>query len=347
MAFQNEVTDLFDAEIEPLPEIESQAGGAKIEKSQITPPPGSTTTARTTEQMDLDRIEKENAAEAAAGATPSTQQTSNPGSVVAPGGQSAAGEGVQTPPPVVGQQQPPAVPPAATPTPVHLDPTAFAEALRAAGFGQPQQQQQQIAPERQLTQEEIDQQLGVWKATDEWNKRLLDPDTQAAAIAEMQGATIRQAVLMSRHLEADLRQKAIQEALAPVMAQLEKAQPALQQAEQLRSEQVIKTFHARHPLLADPKLAPIIKQSYAAVRASGQQFATQEQAFDAIANTATEVIRAVKPDFGQPTAPVQQQQQQQQPPAVPPPTGGATGGGSGGGSSANATPKNEVAEIWG
>lgn len=357
-ALQNEVTDLFDAPIEPLGEDVEATADARIEPPQITPPPtrgtsvGNQSSVRTKEDIEAERLQKEMDDEAAAlksqGVDPNAPTST--GTVVAPGPSAAGGQQ----PPVAGQQQPPAAvpptPPAAT-VPVGEMTTAMVAALQAAGLVAPQQQQQTAAPEVPLTQEQIDEQLGVWKPTAEWQQRLLDPDTMPAALAELQAGSVRQSVRMAHALA----QEFIQKELGPIQQAIESLRPAAELAERTQSEQALNAFHTRHPLLKDPSLQAIVRLAYQEVKQSGKQFDSRESAFDAIAEKATAVIRAVKPDFGtqapptgQPAAPSQQQPTTATatPIPVPPPTGGATGGGAGGGGSASKPPKNEVQDIW-
>lgn len=326
----NEVTDLFDAPITHIPEEEIESG---LVSSPVIPD-----APREANPISTTQITQEKATPAVPPVAPATPPAATP-----PAGTAVPATPVAAPDTAAGVQAPP----------VNQDlerARMMAQALKEAGFSAPSQPQAPVAPaEVQLTPEELDKKLGVWKADDAWVAKVRDPDTMVQAILEMREGTLRQALFTVGAYLKDHYQPDIEKRLEAIGQTI---QPVQEMAQKQADKETWEAFTTRHPTLADPKFKKLNHWAFTEVRNSGVKFNSREEIFDAIAAKTTEVIREVNPAFGQPGAPAQPVTTATPVTQLPPPTAGASGSaGSGAASSGVKSPKQaqsaEVAAAWG
>ena len=137
---------------------------------------------------------------------------------------------------------------------------------------------------KQLTQEEIRERLKVWAPTEDWKKRINDPDTMADAIAEMQIATVNQALAGSGVLLQDREHNLRQD-----------FQPAMSYAQQQQVKSFTDGFFQKYSSL---KTTPheILDAVY---KKNEQNFVgrSRDEIYDILAGDAEKVVKQLNPAF--------------------------------------------------
>lgn len=225
----------------------------------------------------------------------------------------------------------PSVAPTKPAEPSGLTPEALASAV-AQGMRQAQAPMQQAPP--QLTEEEIKKRLKVHSFDDDFSEALMSElnSTQpnksniTKLLNQMHEKQIAQAQTYA-YYQAEMVKQQLLEQFAPVMQTF--------QAQQ--KEQGEKAFISKFPALEPYKqILPAIAQQ---VQASGVQFATAEQAHEALAKAAEAAIKPFNPAFNLGS-------KQKQASNSGPAPNATTFGGQGGGGGNSAKPTRKAADIW-
>lgn len=168
---------------------------------------------------------------------------------------------------------------------VTVDPNeALVNALRLAFPAQ--QIQAPLAPVKQMTQEEIDVALNVWKATPEWIAKFENPETRVTALEEQSRGIARQAATMSNVLLQE-REQAQQAQLAPL----------LQAQQQATVKEWRDDFDSAYPQLAKPEFTPILKLVTDNLKAQNFVPKDRAHAFETIAAATASLLSGVNPTF--------------------------------------------------
>lgn len=196
------------------------------------------------------------------------------------------------------------------------DIAAFGKEL---GLSIVQGQQQQTQQQRQMTPEEIDAALQVWKPADDLYDRLGNPETRLAAFVEMRDGLIKQSMTAAQHMIAMELEK--------VRGEVE---PIRSFAQEQRAEKLRNQFTEQYPALKQyEKLMPMVT---AALERSGFKPKSVEDGFKTLADEAAKVIKAnFDPDFDLSVKPTNQNPNPQGAPTMAKTSsrGGQGGAGSG------------------
>jgi hypothetical protein len=214
------------------------------------------------------------------------------------------------------------------PTPEHdtkpTQPTVDARQL-AAEFGHVIGQHFQPPP-KQITVEEAEKLLNVWKPTKEWLARYDNIETRDQAIAEQRDGLIRQADTIMRYRMSEMMQQ-LDQRYGPVVQHMQ------QQEAQAGEQRFAQTF----PQLNHNGLRPLLFSVAQSLLASGTRFDSERELFTAIAKGVESVIKVSNPQFsleangasGQGAAVPQQRRTGHMPGAIPVTTPGSGAGGGG------------------
>lgn len=161
--------------------------------------------------------------------------------------------------------------------------TAFASALKEAGVGPQQHQQEQ----KQLSPEEAKKLLNVWDPDDAFIQKFGNLDTQKAAIAEMRDFFIKQADTVTQLRMQEFQQQ-MQQQFAPVQQFVSEQQAAARETK----------FNGTYPELAKSELTPLRDAVINGLATSGAlKGKTDADAFKAIAGAMEAVIKQANPTF--------------------------------------------------
>jgi len=180
--------------------------------------------------------------------------------------------------------------------------------------------------QKQLTPEEIDAQLQVWKPSEDLYDRLSAPETRGAAFIEMRDGIMRQALTAVQHMLGSETGK-IREEFAGVQTFAQE-----QRATKLREQ-----FTTTYPALQKyEKIMPMVS---AALEKSGYKPQSVEEGFKKLADEAAKVIKEnFDPEFDLASKPNDQSGQNGQPPMSTAPQRGGQGGASSTKSGASKSP---------
>lgn len=207
-----------------------------------------------------------------------------------------------------------------TPAPPVFDQAAFASAI-AEGIrqGTPAPQQRQEKP---LTPEEAKKLLNVWEPDDEFARRLMNVETQKAALAEMRDGLIKHADTINQLRLQEQRQQWEQE-VAPLRQYVTTQEAAARESR----------FDAMFKELAAPAIKPIVNATIGALAQQGLlKGKSESDAFKLIATTVEAFAKQTNPNFKlTPSGSSPSGKQQTNGNALRPQSSGSGGGGAGGG----------------
>lgn len=221
-----------------------------------------------------------------------------------------------------------------TPPVPAFDPNAFANQFAetfAKNFKPPTTE----PPKKEMTREEAEKLLNVWKPSPEWLAKLNNMDTQAAALEEMRDGILRQAVTIAQGLTTEQRQ-AIDGQYAPVLS-------FVQQQEGLARDA---RFNKTYPALAKPEYRDLITGIAQALSAKGLRFSSESEAFKAVATGAEAILKQTNPEFKL-GAPASASKSTPPPTAIPTVSGGQRGGGAAGRPKVVGDGKNKAVQLLG
>jgi len=137
-------------------------------------------------------------------------------------------------------------------------------------------------PERQMTQEELDKAMNVFRVTPQHMKALGLSEEAAEYMNEIVTGAVRQAVTMAmlaqRKLQTDLEGR-----LTPLQKYMNEANE-----QKLRAE-----FFSKHEDLKD--VETLVEAVYSRLSTSGVQFKTKDEAFKAIADQTRQLLAKLRP----------------------------------------------------
>jgi hypothetical protein len=168
--------------------------------------------------------------------------------------------------------------------PMQSQPTVDARQL-ANEFGQVIGQHFQ-PPQREITVEEAKRLLNVWEPTPEWLAKYDNLETRGQAIAEHRDGLIRQADTIMQYRMREM-QNAMEQRYAPVVAYMH----------QMEARAGEHRFSQNYPQLDNPALRPLLYSVAQSMLASGMNFRSEEEMFNALARGVESVIKVNNPAF--------------------------------------------------
>ena len=188
-----------------------------------------------------------------------------------------AGEGGEGTAPEVTSAAPPA------PQNVSLTPETIKTLVSSLGAQAPAPAPQ--APPRELTQEEIDKRLNVFRATEEHMQRLgLDPKA-AGHFNEIVSAIVKQAVTMA-YVTMEGTKRELTERIEPLSKYMSEAREERLRTEFFSENEDLKQFE------------PLARAVWVQLNANGAKFASKEEAFKAVAEQTRQLLAKMQPGQG-------------------------------------------------
>lgn len=212
-----------------------------------------------------------------------------------------------------------------TPAPApSFDPEAMSRAI-AEGIkaGQP-------APKAEpLTPEQAKKLLRVWEPSDEFSQRLMNVETQKAALAEMRDGLLQQFDTIAQ-MRLREQQEQFNSRLTPIQQHYENLEATARESR----------FNSAFPDLAKPEMKPIVASIISGLVAQKALVGKSEaEIFKAIGATAEAFLRQANPAFKLTPAGSTPAGQQKQGTGLKPSTSGSGGGGGGKSNAGDGAPK--------
>lgn len=210
-----------------------------------------------------------------------------------------------------------------------VDAAALAKSLGAEIAGAMRQQQQSEPAKRKtvddLTPEEAEKLLNVWKPTKEWTTKFDNLETRDEAVKEMRDGVVK-------HNDT-IGQYRIREALDGVHAQYK---PVLEFMQRYENEQAEKRFNTAHPELAKPEYKKVVEAVANDLQRQGKKFDSEKELFDELSKGVEAVFKVSNPNFklSAGSNPAAKTTKGQSTNGIPVTTPGAGGGGGGKGNDA-------------
>ena len=141
-------------------------------------------------------------------------------------------------------------------------------------------------PQRQMTVEEAERLLNVWKPTREWLAKYDNLESREQAIAEMRDGVIRHSDTITQYRMREMMDR-IQQVYGPVVEHM--------QMEQARAGEG--RFKEAYPELAREEIRPLLYAVSQNLLGQGIQFRSEREMFQAIAGGVEAVIKVSNPEF--------------------------------------------------
>lgn len=216
----------------------------------------------------------------------------------------------------------------AKPQTLNIDPTAFAAAMKAAGFNQAPAKVEQ----RQYTAEEAKKLLNVWEPDDAFVAKFGNLETQKAAMAEFRDNVIKQAVTIQQMLLAEQQEK-FQAQYAPIQQHIQQQEATAREGR----------FNTMFPAIAKPEFRPLTTAVIEGLAREGRlQNLDETAAFKLVGSTLEALVKQTNPTFS--LSAVSTAAKQTNSNALRASSSGSGGGGGGGGQAA-ASSKSKVVAL--
>ena len=141
-------------------------------------------------------------------------------------------------------------------------------------------------PQRQMTVEEAERLLNVWKPTKEWLAKYDNLESREQAIAEMRDGVIRHSDTITQYRLREMMER-MQQVYGPVVEHM--------QMEQARAGE--NRFKEAYPELAQEGVRPLLYAVSQNLLGQGVQFRSEREMFQAIASGVEAVIKVSNPEF--------------------------------------------------